>query len=213
MQRALIVAMCYLLVSALNISASDTPNRISLEAGSWISRDVPLSMPYEGTTPDQQFIVQESKTGKAFPAAVHEGRLYFVPEGAMPNTTHHYTLKKSKQHITSAVQITKQDNKDVLDVHINGAHFTSYHYSNANRKPFLWPIYAEGNVEYCAHAWEQLLDAPKRAKALGERARERCGRDYRLEVAQAKLSQVFDELLGGTRTPVERASAPGERST
>ncbi|MCP4640323.1 MAG: hypothetical protein GY851_07825 [bacterium] len=48
--------------------------------------------------------------------------------------------------IDSGVRITKQDAADALDVFIGGQHFTTYHYSNENKKPFLWPVLGEDGV-------------------------------------------------------------------
>lgn len=33
-----------------------------------------------------------------------------------------------------------------LEVYVNGEHFTTYNYSNEERKPYLWPVLAEGQV-------------------------------------------------------------------
>ena len=44
------------------------------------------------------------------------------------------------------VEIKKKADASELEVYVDGGHFTTYHYSNDNRKPFLWPVYAEGNV-------------------------------------------------------------------
>ncbi|HOZ45251.1 MAG TPA: PmoA family protein [Candidatus Hydrogenedentes bacterium] len=57
------------------------------------------------------------------------------------------------------VAITKQDGADALDVVINGEPFTTYHYSNENRKPFLWPVYAEGGVTITRN-WPMGEDVP-----------------------------------------------------
>lgn len=45
-----------------------------------------------------------------------------------------------------AVQIVKEEGADALKVLIYGEHFTTYHYSNDNMKPFLWPVLGEGGM-------------------------------------------------------------------
>ncbi len=46
----------------------------------------------------------------------------------------------------SGVQMKKVADKDAIEVIINGTPFTTYHYSNDNKKPFLWPVYCEGGA-------------------------------------------------------------------
>lgn len=50
-----------------------------------------------------------------------------------------------------AVQI-RPSGEDVLEVVIGGKPFTSYHYSNDNKKPFLWPVLGEDGVAL-TRAW------------------------------------------------------------
>ncbi|MBN2308083.1 MAG: PmoA family protein [Candidatus Hydrogenedentes bacterium] len=44
------------------------------------------------------------------------------------------------------VTISKQADADALDVVVDGQLFTTYHFSNDNLKPFLWPVLGEGGV-------------------------------------------------------------------
>ncbi len=45
-----------------------------------------------------------------------------------------------------AVRLVKQEGADIIDVYLRNELFTSYHYSNENRKPYLWPVKAEGDA-------------------------------------------------------------------
>ncbi len=46
----------------------------------------------------------------------------------------------------AAVELRHDEGDGRIDVHIRGAHFTSYNYGEKHRWPFLWPVYAEGQV-------------------------------------------------------------------
>lgn len=46
----------------------------------------------------------------------------------------------------SGVAIQPVEGADQLRVTIDGEHFTTYHYSNDNKKPFLWPVLGEDGV-------------------------------------------------------------------
>ncbi len=119
---------------------------IVLDAGDHISRDMPVALPYDAPAPEGRVSVVEAKTGKSFPATVRGGRFVFVPEGAMPNTTHVYKVQVHTDTRPPKVLIKKKSGASELDVFIEDKPFTVYHYSNDNKKPFLWPVYGEGEV-------------------------------------------------------------------
>ena len=108
----------------------------------------PLSVKYDGPAPEGRIVVEEGKTSKRFPATLRDGELVFVPEGAMPNTEHTYTVlvEDGKNAAAPRVRLEQQADKPIVDVFIDDVHFTSYHYSNDNKKPFLWPLNSEGQV-------------------------------------------------------------------
>jgi len=60
-----------------------------------------------------------------------------------------------------AVRLVKRDNEDAIDVYLGKDLFTTYHYSNDDRKPYLWPVKAEGDVSV-------TRDWPMGEKALSE---------------------------------------------
>lgn len=117
---------------------------ILLESGSQTSLHVPLSLPFDGTVADNLAIrVQEGKTGKEFPGTVRNGEFVFLPEGAMPNTKHTYTVKVNDDKHPPRVRI--EDNGK-LEVFIDDELFTAYYHSNDYKKPFLWPLLSEGGA-------------------------------------------------------------------
>jgi len=54
--------------------------------------------------------------------------------------------QNSKVGNGSGVSIEKRADADILDVVIDGEHFTSFNYSPEYKKPFLWPVLGEGEV-------------------------------------------------------------------
>ena len=64
----------------------------------------------------------------------------------MPNKLQDYvvTVDKKTTDYTPKVNLVKQEDKDIIDVLIDDVHFTSYHFSDEWKKPFLWPVIAEG---------------------------------------------------------------------
>jgi hypothetical protein len=59
------------------------------------------------------------------------------------------TLRYSVQAMQSAepaVKLVKREGEEAVDVTVLGVRLTTYHYSNENRKPYLWPVKAEGDA-------------------------------------------------------------------
>lgn len=52
----------------------------------------------------------------------------------------------AQENASPKVRIEEREGADALDVVINGEPFTTYYYSNDAKKPYLWPILAEGGV-------------------------------------------------------------------
>lgn len=147
--RKILPAALMLLASAPLAVAEGLPNaKITLKAGPTKVLHAPVSLPYGGPELDGRLLVEEGKTGKQFPGTIRNGEFIFIPEGAMPETTHTYTViyEEKDPTIEPRVQVKQQGDKPIVDVFIDDVHFTSYHYSNEYKKPFLWPVNSEGQV-------------------------------------------------------------------
>jgi len=122
--------------------------QIKLKSGDTKVLHAPVYLPYGGPELEGHLFVTEEKTGKTFPATIRDGEFVFIPEGAMPNTEHIYTVKLEEKDPSSLpkVRVKQQGDKPILDVFIDDVHFTSYHYSNEYKKPFLWPVNSDGQV-------------------------------------------------------------------
>ncbi len=148
MRKVSIVLTATLLIGGLAMAQDLDGRKIELVAGDTKVLNAPLTLPCDAKDVDGILTVVESKTGKSMPATLRDGELVFICEGALPNTTHIYQVKveDDDQDKTPKVVIKKQDDKDILDVLIDDVHFTSYHFSNDWKKPFLWPVLSEGQV-------------------------------------------------------------------
>lgn len=149
MQKFTLGGLALLVAAAPLAGAADLANaKIDLKAGESKVLNAPLSLPWEGDAVDGRIAVEESKTGKRFPATLRGGEFVFIPEGAMPGTVHTYTVivEPKTDTVSPRVRVEQQADKPIIDVFIDDVHFTSYHYSNENKKPFLWPVNSEGQV-------------------------------------------------------------------
>ncbi|MEA3366195.1 MAG: PmoA family protein [Candidatus Hydrogenedentes bacterium] len=137
-----------LLVCVANAQGLDG-RHIHLKATEHPSSHVPVALPYEGPEPgeNERVVVMESGTDKIFPATVRNGEFVFIPSEVLPNAEHDYVVKVEKRENPPAVQLVKKDNADALDIMVRGKPLTTYVYSNDNRKPYLWPVFAEGGVK------------------------------------------------------------------
>ena len=157
--RSLVMLLVLSLFSSVLASAQPLDGRtMVLKAADHASRNVPVSLPYDGPVPEGVAVVVEPKTGKEFSVTIGEGLFTFIPESVMPGAENMYTVKVTGEPRAPHVRIEKQEDKDALDVFIYGKLFTTYHYANeptngdAGRKPYLWPVYAEGGVAV-TRAW------------------------------------------------------------
>lgn len=127
--------------------------KISVEAGDHATLNAPLTLPCDAAVaPNQRVKLFHGGTGKYFPATVRNGEITVLPEGSMPNKTHQFAVRVFEDASPAKVQVRKGEAVDTLEVHIDDIHFTTYHHSNENRKPFLWPVLSDGGVPI-TRAW------------------------------------------------------------
>lgn len=146
--RAMFLFVLAGLIGTCAVAQSVEGRNIELKSGAQKSLNVPIPLKYDGPPVEGLVQVMQKETGKYAPATVRNGEFVFVPEGAMPGQTLHYVVEVAKGEGQGQphVQIKKQEGKDILDVLIDDVLFTSYHYSNEWKKPFLWPLNSEGGV-------------------------------------------------------------------
>jgi Family of unknown function (DUF6807) len=133
------------IVACATIAQPLDGRQIAFEAGSQTSLSAPVSVKYDGAVPEKGVEVVDVKSKKRYPATVRDGELVFVVDKAKPGSKAACVVEARKGDGPPEVAITKTDG-DVLNVTIGGELFTAYHFSNENRKPFLWPVNGEGGV-------------------------------------------------------------------
>ena len=146
------VILCCTLAMALTAGLAGAQGhdgrQIHVTAGSQTSQWAPVALPYDGAKPadGQCVVVVDPASGKEYPATVRDGELVFVVENAAPGEEREFVVKVKAADAAPPVEVVKRDGADALDVVIAGEPFTTYTYSNNNRKPYLWPVLSEGGV-------------------------------------------------------------------
>ncbi len=120
--------------------------KLSIQLGDTQGRSVPVSVQISGETADADFAAIHGDTESSFPATLHDGELTVMLDGTLDAGTHVLRMAVFRRRYDPKVKVTKRTRADVLDVAVNGEPVTSYHFGDDLRKPYLWPLKAEGGV-------------------------------------------------------------------
>ena len=122
--------------------------KVQMTVGNLTSLSPIVSLPYDGPAPKKPLRAQQAGTGKEFPAMVHDGKLYILPEGGVPNSEHTYFVQESEvgSGYTPIVQVNPRDGEAALDVLIEDKLVTAYYHPADGKKPYLWPLNAAGDT-------------------------------------------------------------------
>ena len=122
--------------------------QIVLKSGDHAGVNVPVEIALETDEAPAMIEVVCSESGKKFPATLRDGKLTFLMEKVPANAERTVTIAVSDRpdDKPARVMVTRKADEDIVDVVIDGVHFTSYHYSDDWKKPFLWPVNCEGGV-------------------------------------------------------------------
>jgi len=145
MKCACLIA-CLALATSAYAAEGFPKKKIQVNIGDRVSLNPILSLPYDGPAPKMPLRVREGDTAKEFPATLHEGQLYFIPEGGMPNTEQTYVAQETSLGTTyePIVNIKKRGDEAVYEVYIEDQLFTAYYAPADGKKPYLWPLNVEG---------------------------------------------------------------------
>lgn len=106
----------------------------------------PLSVPYPGPMPSGRIELLDRTTGERFPAQIVAGSLLFVGPALNAGTQRQFEVRQLQDTTAPRVRLDHDPNQGTVTVHIRGEHFTTYHYGDNHRIPFLWPVRAEGAI-------------------------------------------------------------------
>jgi hypothetical protein len=145
--RFLTVAMLGFLL-AFSAGAELNGTQITVKSGDQAGVNVPVEVAVDTDEAPAMISVACPDTGKKFPATLRDGKLTFLMDAVPANIEKTLTVVVSErpEGVAPRVLITKKSDEAIVDVLIDGVHFTSYHYSSDWKKPFLWPVNCEGGV-------------------------------------------------------------------
>ncbi|MBI4556727.1 MAG: PmoA family protein [Candidatus Hydrogenedentes bacterium] len=141
---------CTLIVTMLVVGVCGAQwlsgDKIRLEVGDHTLFHSPVTLVYKDPVPEGTIFVVGADSEKSFRATIRGGEFVFVPDIVAAGSTHTYLVKRIAPARAPLVDIKKQEGRDVLEVRIEDKLLTAYYYSNDQKKPYLWPLNAEGGV-------------------------------------------------------------------
>jgi len=141
------ITMCVLLPASVAVAELNGA-QIVLKSGDQAGVNVPVEVAIETDESPAMIEVACPDSGKKFPATLRDGKLTFLVDALPANAekTLSVVVSERPDDKPARVMVTKKADEDIVDVVIDGALFTSYHYGKEWRKPFLWPVNCEGGV-------------------------------------------------------------------
>lgn len=139
---------------------------IALKGGEVKSYYPPVYLDFDGPAiPEGAKVwVEQLGAGNVYPATLRDGQFVFVPKGVRPGGESRYRVVVEKSVMAPVVRVEKKEGEDVVEVYIEDQLFTAYHYTNDNKKPFLWPVLSEGGIPVTRSFPMDETDVPKFAK-------------------------------------------------
>lgn len=99
-----------------------------------------------GAAPEGRVTVESADGATVFPATVRDGNLTFVASGLAADETHALVARVHEEAGEPNVRVILDEEAGTAEVHVRGAHFTTYQFHEEARIPHLWPVHAEGDV-------------------------------------------------------------------
>lgn len=115
---------------------------IEVTGGAQASTYVPVTLAYDGDASPVTLI--DSASGDAIPATVRNGELTFVLDALAAGATRTFRIENGSVEHALTPLIGQRGGAEKLEVQIGDKLFTSYYYSNEEKKPYLWPVNTVG---------------------------------------------------------------------
>ncbi|MCC6144468.1 MAG: PmoA family protein [Candidatus Hydrogenedentes bacterium] len=142
-------ALVAVVLAGLTVGATAAPvvgRQIKLNTGAQPVVGDPVVLPAQGATAEGTIVVKGPE-GQAWPANIAGEALVFVPDKVEANQELVLSVEAADAGGRAPyVEVTPKDGAEIIDVKINGEHVTSFYYSKDYKKPFLYPVNAEGGV-------------------------------------------------------------------
>ena len=121
--------------------AQELDGRRIVVEGKAVPAPVPVVLDYDGDVPEKSIVVRHAETGSESRASIRSGVFTFLASAPGEHTVK--TLRTRKK---PTVTVHQRPDEEALEVRIHGELLTVFHYGADLRKPYLWPLTAEGGV-------------------------------------------------------------------
>lgn len=154
MKRSVYVFLGCVLTAGLSVQAQDSLDQraITVEPQGEIFRYTPVSVKVDGDASADRVDVIRKETMTEYPATLRNGELVFVPEGGDASETFTYVVQIDDEGPAPAVRVEPKASMKAIDVFVFNKLFTTLHYEDEHKKPFLWPVYSDGQTPV-TRAW------------------------------------------------------------
>ncbi|MFP6582153.1 MAG: PmoA family protein [Candidatus Hydrogenedentota bacterium] len=122
------------------VSCADKPTGITVRGSKYSSLVAPITISVPGQSGLQHFSAVDAD-GNKWPVTLEDGEGVLIAPSSATDTT--YTLKKAGK---SKIEIKKGRKSERFNVFLGGDLFTSFHYTDEQVKPYLWPLLAHGDA-------------------------------------------------------------------
>lgn len=198
MRRAFAILLTGTLAAEAASGQSLVDKGLIVKTGDHGARHAPLEIAYSGPEIKTTVEVVDTVTGKRLPAQIRNGTLVFILDELGANAERKYAVEVLSEKREERVKLAAGSGA-FLDVSIGDDFFTEFHYGSEHKKPFLWPILAEGDVSI-TRDWpmgeaDQTTDHPHQ-KSLWTAYGDYNGSDIWAEGANSGFQRVRD-VKGG----------------
>jgi hypothetical protein len=119
---------------------------LKVTGGDATVHNVPIAAAWPDTTADSPVKLVDAESGEEISANVRRGALVAVLPELKAGGERRFSVETRDAPETPRVNLEAHSGRAAVDVIVDGERFTAYHYAEEYRKPFLWPVNAEGGV-------------------------------------------------------------------